>query len=208
MVHKSSFVTGVVAILITLSTHTTLQPDNIFYNIFSHGKEITPSVSHPIPSMSYFLPGSAMCSKLDFIQSPPLVRPFSRILAGNMETHLDYVGLYCIPLCISGLVLQAVASWHSSHKSGFWFWVAFSGTVLYQHVQVQTGNYTHIAQILQVIYIYNFFSLLSVCSFLWLMSFTTFVWLFLSDNVYILSCGCFLAGNWSQENCIEETECI
>ena len=156
VVKISKFLLPAFAILLTLSLHTTLQSEHVFLNLFAHREKEERMVkkaleSYPIPAMSYFLPSSAMCLKSDLTQSIPLVRPFSKILNGHLEMYCDLAGSNSVPICVSGLILLGISSWQSGHKSGLFYWIAFSGSVLFIQMQVHTGIILQIAQILQVI---------------------------------------------------------
>ncbi|KAE8739985.1 hypothetical protein FOCC_FOCC014501 [Frankliniella occidentalis] len=148
----STFMNITIAIAIAAFTISTFSSDHIFFKPMNFDRYVVHahSKSYPLPSISIFIQSSPICLKEEVNTLPPS-HTFSKILIKNFEPYLNLVGIHVVPLCIAGLTLKGLSSWHSGLRPSAFLWLAFAGTVFFHELKSEP-DYLQLSQSLQVIF--------------------------------------------------------
>ncbi|KAK3927855.1 Transmembrane protein 201 [Frankliniella fusca] len=147
----STYINITIALAIAAFTVSTFSTDHILFkamNFESSRNQINPK-SYPTTPRSFLLQSHPIClnEEITAPSSPPY---FSKILETNLGLYLSLVGTHVVPLCIIGLTLKGLSSWHTGFRPSAVLWLAFAGTVFFHELKSE-AQYIEISQSFQVI---------------------------------------------------------
>lgn len=106
-----------------------------------------------MPLSATLLPTPAVCPKAENLPPKP-TKVLSGLIGETIDMHyLEVIGPYTVILCVTGLALQLVASWHSGHRSPLISWGVLFGIEIFEQFQTGVETSAELFQIVKVCFL-------------------------------------------------------